>query len=130
LLSLPVALSADFYSLSATDIDGKKVDFASFRGKVVLVVNVASECGYTQSHYTGLTKLYRRFADTKLFTILAFPCNQFGGQEPHDDQHIKVLFPHFALCHRALVFLLFSYFRNSSRKNTRSTFLCSVRLTC
>ncbi|CAH2063004.1 unnamed protein product [Thlaspi arvense] len=60
---------------------GKEVDLSVYRGKVVLVVNVASKCGFTKSNYTQLTELYRRYRDQG-FVILAFPCNQFMKQEP------------------------------------------------
>lgn len=50
--------------------------------KVVLVVNVASECGYTDGHYKALVRLQDKLGSTEKFTVLAFPCNQFGNQEP------------------------------------------------
>jgi glutathione peroxidase len=72
-----------FFDLQANDIYGKSLDFSQFRGKVTLVVNVASECGYTDSHYLSLVKLYRQIqSDSAPINILAFPCNQFGQQEP------------------------------------------------
>jgi glutathione peroxidase-family protein len=70
-----------FFDLKANDIHGKLLDFGKFRGQVTLVVNVASECGYTDSHYRSLVKLYKQI-DSKPINILAFPCNQFGQQEP------------------------------------------------
>jgi len=84
---------ADFYSLSAENIDGKQVEFSQYEGKVVLVVNVASECGYTAGHYTGLKRLQDILRYNNKLEILAFPCNQFGGQEPGDAAQIrKVVF--------------------------------------
>ncbi|CAM9183706.1 unnamed protein product [Lampetra planeri] len=71
----------DFYSHAVTDIRGRRVELEAFRGSVSLVVNVASECGYTQAHYAALQKLYRELGPTH-FKVLAFPCNQFGAQEP------------------------------------------------
>lgn len=68
-------------------IDGKDVDLAQYRGKVVLIVNVASKCGLT-GQYDGLEKLYEKYSD-KGFVILGFPANQFGGQEPGTDDEIK-----------------------------------------
>ena len=62
------------------DIDGREKKLSAFKGKVVLVVNVASECGFTPQ-YAGLQKLYAEQKDRGL-VVLGFPCNQFGGQEP------------------------------------------------
>lgn len=84
------------------NIDGKDVNLADYRGKVVLVVNVASQCGYTKQ-YAGLQSIYTRYKD-KGFVILGFPCNQFGKQEPGTEADIKqfcsskfsVTFPMFA----------------------------------
>ena len=67
-------------------IDGKPVDLASYKGKVVLVVNVASRCGYTKQ-YAGMQKLYDTYKD-KGFVILGFPANDFGAQEPGSDADI------------------------------------------
>ncbi|MCC9600070.1 glutathione peroxidase [Stieleria sp. JC731] len=69
------------------DIDGKEVDLEDYEGKVVLIVNTASQCGLTPQ-YTGLEALYQKYKD-KGFVILGFPCNQFGGQEPGTDAEIK-----------------------------------------
>ncbi|MGB8853878.1 MAG: glutathione peroxidase [Pirellulales bacterium] len=67
-------------------IDGKPVDLASYKGKVVLVVNVASRCGYTKQ-YAGMQKLYDTYKD-KGFVILGFPANDYGAQEPGSDAEI------------------------------------------
>jgi glutathione peroxidase len=67
-------------------LDGKPVDLGSYKGKVVLVVNVASRCGYTRQ-YAGLQKLYDAHKD-KGFVILGFPANDFGAQEPGSDAEI------------------------------------------
>jgi glutathione peroxidase len=67
-------------------IDGTAVDLANYKGKVVLVVNVASRCGYT-GQYAGLQKLYDTYKD-KGFVILGFPANDFGAQEPGSDAEI------------------------------------------
>ena len=75
-----------FYDFSARRNDGKSEKMASYKGKVALVVNVASKCGFTPQ-YEGLEKLYRDHKDEG-FTILAFPCNQFGAQEPGDAAEI------------------------------------------
>ncbi|ESK87253.1 glutathione peroxidase [Moniliophthora roreri MCA 2997] len=72
-----------FYSLKAAMPGNKTFDFADLKGKVVLIVNTASACGFTPQ-YKGLQALYDKYKD-RGFTILGFPCNQFGGQEPLDD---------------------------------------------
>lgn len=79
-----------FFELEAEDIDGNALKFDRFRGRVTVITNVASYCGYTQSHYDGLVKLHRQFKDSPVgFDILAFPCNQFGEQEPEECPSIK-----------------------------------------
>jgi len=74
-------------SVIVNDIDGKPVDLNTYKESVVLVVNVASFCGYT-SQYDDLEKLYQQYK-AKGFTILAFPCNEFGAQEPGSNEEIK-----------------------------------------
>ncbi len=69
------------------DIKGKTVDLSKYKGKVVLIVNVASECGYTPQ-YEGLQKLHEKFAGKGL-AILGFPCNDYGGQEPGSEKQIQ-----------------------------------------
>ncbi|XP_028401116.1 probable phospholipid hydroperoxide glutathione peroxidase [Dendronephthya gigantea] len=76
-----------FYKFVLKDISGKDVDFAQYKGKVLLLVNVASECGYTDGHYRELVQIQDEFSSHG-FTVLAFPCNQFGQQEPNDDKGI------------------------------------------
>ncbi|KAH9312624.1 hypothetical protein KI387_027659, partial [Taxus chinensis] len=70
------------------DIKGNDVDLRDYKGKVLLIVNVASQCGFTNSNYGALTKLYNKYKD-KDFEILAFPCNQFLSQEPGTNEQIK-----------------------------------------
>nr|AFF18778.1 glutathione peroxidase [Dimocarpus longan] len=70
------------------DSRGKDVDLSIYRGKVLLVVNVASKCGFTDSNYTQLSALYSKYKD-KGFEILAFPCNQFLKQEPGSSQEAQ-----------------------------------------
>ncbi|GAA1932255.1 glutathione peroxidase [Nocardioides marmoribigeumensis] len=70
----------------ATRLDGTVEDLSSYDGKVVLVVNTASQCGFTPQ-LEGLEKLYEQYADQGL-VVLGFPCNQFGGQEPGDSEQI------------------------------------------
>ncbi len=90
------------YDFEVKTIDGETVRMDRYRGKTLLIVNTASQCGYTPQ-YTGLDALYRKFQDKDL-VVLGFPCNQFGEQEPGDDKEIKefcslrfnVSFPMFA----------------------------------
>ncbi|MGA7329229.1 MAG: glutathione peroxidase [Rhodomicrobium sp.] len=90
------------YDFSAESISGEAVPLSKFRGKVLLVVNTASKCGFTPQ-YAGLEKLYEKYG-ARGFEVLAFPCNQFGGQEPGNADEIRnfcslnynVTFPMFA----------------------------------
>ena len=75
-----------FYDLKTETLDGKPADLATYKGKVALVVNVASKCGYTPQ-YEGLEKLYREMKG-KGVTLLGFPSNDFGGQEPGSAEEI------------------------------------------
>lgn len=74
-------------SIKVRDINGKEINLSAYKGKVLLIVNVASECGYTPQ-YKGLQQLYEKYKNQG-FEILAFPCNDFGGQEPGTNQEIK-----------------------------------------
>lgn len=76
----------DLYDIPLTRIDGSTTSLAEFRGKVLLIVNTASECGFTPQ-YAGLESLYRQYREQGL-AVLGFPCNQFGGQEPGSDAQI------------------------------------------
>lgn len=80
---------SSIFDLEAPDIDGNVVKFDQFRGQVTIITNVASYCGYTQSHYTGLVELYNQVHSSEKVNIVAFPCNQFGQQEPGTPQEIK-----------------------------------------
>lgn len=92
----------DFHQLSAASLRGQQIDMADYTGRVVLVVNTASQCGFTPQ-YAGLEALYQKYKDKGL-VILGFPCNQFGQQEPGDADEIAatcqinygVSFPMFA----------------------------------
>jgi glutathione peroxidase-family protein len=82
-----VTVKHPVYIYSAKTIDGESIRLSKYEGKVLLIVNVASECGYTPQ-YAGLEELYKKYQD-KGFEILAFPCNQFNGQEPGTNTKIK-----------------------------------------
>src|SRR5262245_1066664 len=83
-----VALAAtSLYDVPLKDIDGKATSLSSYKGKVLLIVNVATKCGLTPQ-YSALESIYEKYKD-KGFAVLAFPCNQFGGQEPGTNQEIK-----------------------------------------
>ena len=75
------------YDFSVKDINHEEISLEIFKGKTLLIVNVASRCGFT-SQYTGLQSLYEKYKD-KGFEILAFPCNQFGSQEKGTNDEIK-----------------------------------------
>jgi glutathione peroxidase len=75
-----------FYDFSMKSIDGKDVPFSQFKGKKVLIVNTASECGFTPQ-YQGLQELHESYGDK--VTIVGFPANDFGGQEPGSNEEIK-----------------------------------------
>ena len=78
---------SDLYDIPVTTIDGAQETLGKFRGQAMLVVNVASQCGFTPQ-YAGLEKLYESYKD-KGFSVLGFPCDQFGHQEPGDEAEIK-----------------------------------------
>jgi glutathione peroxidase len=97
-----IARAMDVYDFTVKTIDGTEQDLAAYRGQVILMVNVASKCGFTPQ-YAGLEALHRRLHD-RGFSVLGFPCNQFGQQEPGDEDEIQrfcsqtyhVTFPMFA----------------------------------
>ncbi len=93
---------ASLYDFSVKDIHGKTVNLDAYKGKALLIVNTASQCGFTPQ-YKGLEALYKKF-HAKGFEVLGFPCNQFGAQEPGNEADIEsfcevnygVTFPLFA----------------------------------
>jgi len=93
---------ATLHDIEVKTIDGKTAKLAKYAGKTLLVVNVASKCGFTPQ-YAGLEALWRKYEDRGL-VVLGFPCDQFGHQEPGDEEEIKsfcslkydVTFPMFA----------------------------------
>ncbi len=76
----------NLYDIKVTDMEGKEVSLSEYKGKVLLIVNTATGCGFTPQ-YEGLEKLYKEYKD-KGFEILDFPCNQFFGQAPGTDEEI------------------------------------------
>ena len=79
-------MTADIYSFKTKTLNGDELDFSEFKGKLLLIVNTASQCGFTPQ-YAGLEKLYREYGDKGL-VVVGFPCNQFGKQEPGDENEI------------------------------------------
>jgi glutathione peroxidase len=79
-------MSGNFYQFSARSLQGKEISMEEYKGKVILVVNTASKCGFTPQ-YEGLENLYQKYKDKGL-VILGFPCNQFGNQEPGTEKEI------------------------------------------
>lgn len=80
-------MSKSIYDFNVIDINGQTQSLKKYEGKTLLIVNVASKCGFT-SQYTELEQMYKEYKDSGL-EILAFPCNQFGAQEPGDAEEIK-----------------------------------------
>ncbi|MFI5236433.1 MAG: glutathione peroxidase [Ignavibacteriales bacterium] len=75
------------YDITVLDMNSQEIKLSDYAGKVLMIVNVASECGYTP-HYEGLEEIYKEY-NQKGFEILAFPCNDFGGQEPGTNEQIQ-----------------------------------------
>jgi glutathione peroxidase len=83
-----ITLNAEsIYDIKLKDIDGKDTSLSAYKGKVLLIVNVASKCGLTPQ-YKALEAVHQKYKD-KGFTVLGFPCNQFGAQEPGTNEEIK-----------------------------------------
>jgi glutathione peroxidase len=123
-----MASAESFYDLSSRRLDGTSEALANYRGKVALVVNTASECGFTRQ-YAGLQRAYEKFKD-RGFVILGFPSNDFGGQEPGGAEQIAefcsrnygVTFPLFEKVHtkgaeRSEIFTLLSEAKGAPKWN-------------
>lgn len=80
-------VNKSIYNFSVKDIDGKEIQLSDYKGRILLIVNVASRCGFTKQ-YNGLEEIYRKYKE-RGFEILAFPCNDFGNQEPGTNEEIK-----------------------------------------
>lgn len=92
-ITLVVAMKTDqtvktLYDFKAKTLEGKDYDFSTLKGKKVMIVNTASECGFTPQ-YEALQKLHEKYDSTGKFEIIGFPCNQFGGQEPGSSTEIR-----------------------------------------
>jgi glutathione peroxidase len=87
MLQTLAAHARNLHDIKVKDIDGKDTTLGAYKGKVLLIVNVASKCGYTPQ-YAGLESLYKKYKDKGL-VVLGFPCNQFGKQEPGSNEEIK-----------------------------------------
>jgi len=87
MVALSMFAASNIYDFTLPSIDGTPTALSSFKGKVILIVNVASKCGYTPQH-TALEALYEKYKD-RGFVILGFPANNFGGQEPGTNEEIK-----------------------------------------
>jgi len=87
LMSASLFAASSIYDFTLPSIDGKPMPLADYKGKVILVVNVASRCGFTPQ-YTALESIYEKYKDQG-FVILGFPANNFGGQEPGTNAEIK-----------------------------------------
>lgn len=85
LLALLLVPMTNLYNFKLNSLEGKQIDFAQYKGKTLLIVNTASECGYTPQ-YADLQELHEKFGDK--VTILGFPANNFGGQEPGTNAQI------------------------------------------
>jgi glutathione peroxidase len=86
-MATSLVAGSNLYSFTLNSIDGKPAPLADYKGKVVLIVNVASQCGYTPQ-YTALEAIYEKYKDQG-FVILGFPANNFGAQEPGTNEEIK-----------------------------------------
>lgn len=109
-------MTESIYSLSVKTISGKEIQLSEYKGKVLLIVNTASKCGFT-SQFESLQKLYDKYSD-KGFSVLGFPCNQFGEQDPGSDEDIKS----FCSLNYGVTFPMFSKIEVNG-KNTHPLFM-------
>jgi glutathione peroxidase len=86
ILLIGLLAATNLYDFKVTGLDGKTIDFAKYKGKKILIVNTASQCGYTPQ-YTDLQKLHENYKDK--IVVIGFPANNFGGQEPGSNGEIK-----------------------------------------
>ena len=103
------------YDFSARTIDGADLSLGRYRGHPLLIVNVASKCGFTPQ-YAGLEALYRKYHESG-FEVLGFPCDQFGHQEPGDEAEIKG----FCTLNYGVSFPLFAKIKVNGGRRTRCT---------
>nr|KYP65620.1 putative phospholipid hydroperoxide glutathione peroxidase [Cajanus cajan] len=86
--TMATSTTKSVHDFTVKDAKGNDINLADYKGKVLLIVNVASQCGLTNSNYTELSQLYEKYKQKGL-EILAFPCNQFGAQEPGSNEQIQ-----------------------------------------
>src|SRR5699024_11914590 len=111
-----------FYTMSAETIQGETLPMSEYEGKVVVVVNTASKCGFTPQ-YKGLQALYEEYGDQGL-VVLGFPCNQFGQQEPENDAAIE----EFCELNFGVTFPMFRSEEHTSELQSRFDLVCRLLL--
>ena len=115
-------MNTSIYDFSCKDSSGAEVNLSDFRGKTLLIVNTASKCGFTPQ-YNGLQSLQEKY-DSEKFSVLAFPCNQFGAQEPGSDNEIQ----EFCSLNYKTTFPVFSKIEvNGENAHPLYKFLCSEK---
>ena len=115
-------MNTSIYDFSCKDSSGNEVNLSDFRGKTLLIVNTASKCGFTPQ-YDGLQSLQEKYSSEK-FSVLAFPCNQFGSQEPGLDNEIQ----EFCSLNYKTTFPVFSKIEvNGDNAHPLYKFLCSEK---
>tara|TARA_B110000014_G_C20125736_1_gene599496 strand:+ start:4264 stop:4752 length:489 start_codon:yes stop_codon:yes gene_type:complete len=115
-------MNTSIYDFSCEDSSGNEVNLSDFQGKTLLIVNTASKCGFTPQ-YDGLQSLQEKY-DSDKFSVLGFPCNQFGGQEPGTDNEIQ----EFCTLNFSTTFPIFSKIDvNGDNAHPLYEFLCSAK---
>ncbi len=118
-------MNTSIYDFSCKDSSGNEVNLSDFRGKILLIVNTASKCGFTPQ-YDGLQSLQAQY-DSEKFSVLAFPCNQFGSQEPGSDNEIQ----EFCSINYKTTFPVFSKIEvNGENAHPLYKFLCAEKKGC